>query len=256
MIANYHTHTWRCNHAVGTETDYIEAALENGIRILGFSDHTPYFFPGHYYSRFRMSPEQMPGYVRTILSLKEKYQGKIELHLGLETEFYPHQFPELLAFLRDMPVEYMILGQHFLGDEIDEFYSGDKTDDVRLLSRYTHQCMAAMNSGQFTYLAHPDLFHFVGDKKAYRQFARELCREANSCHMPLEINLLGMADKRHYPNPKFWEVAAEENCRVILGRDAHNPKAFYQEKAEKKALRMVGKLGLDLQETLHLRPIH
>lgn len=41
MIANYHTHTWRCNHAVGTEREYVERAIEGGLKILGFSDHTP-----------------------------------------------------------------------------------------------------------------------------------------------------------------------------------------------------------------------
>ena len=41
MYANYHTHTWRCNHARGTERDYIEQAIASGVKILGFSDHTP-----------------------------------------------------------------------------------------------------------------------------------------------------------------------------------------------------------------------
>ena len=27
MIANYHTHTWRCKHAVGTEREYVEQAI-------------------------------------------------------------------------------------------------------------------------------------------------------------------------------------------------------------------------------------
>ena len=41
MIANYHTHTWRCRHADGTEREYVETAIEAGFKILGFSDHTP-----------------------------------------------------------------------------------------------------------------------------------------------------------------------------------------------------------------------
>ena len=48
MIANYHTHTWRCNHAFGVEKQYIENAIEAGLRILGFADHTPYPFPKGY----------------------------------------------------------------------------------------------------------------------------------------------------------------------------------------------------------------
>lgn len=37
MIANYHTHTWRCRHADGTEREYVERAIEGGLKILGFS---------------------------------------------------------------------------------------------------------------------------------------------------------------------------------------------------------------------------
>ena len=62
MIANYHTHTWRCNHAAGDEKQYVENALAAGLEILGFSDHSPYIFPAGYYSNFRMKPEQLPGY--------------------------------------------------------------------------------------------------------------------------------------------------------------------------------------------------
>ena len=35
MIANYHTHTWRCRHADGTEREYVERAIEGGIRCWG-----------------------------------------------------------------------------------------------------------------------------------------------------------------------------------------------------------------------------
>ena len=45
MFANYHTHTARCNHASGTEREYVEAAIKSGLKILGFADHTPYPFP-------------------------------------------------------------------------------------------------------------------------------------------------------------------------------------------------------------------
>ena len=33
MIANYHTHTWRCRHADGTEREYVERAIEGGLKI-------------------------------------------------------------------------------------------------------------------------------------------------------------------------------------------------------------------------------
>ena len=37
MIANYHTHTHRCNHAIGREEDYVKEALKVGLKILGWA---------------------------------------------------------------------------------------------------------------------------------------------------------------------------------------------------------------------------
>ena len=70
MKTNYHTHTWRCNHAEGNEKQYVENALKAGLEILGFADHAPYIFVGNYYSNFRMTMEQLPGYVDTVLRLR------------------------------------------------------------------------------------------------------------------------------------------------------------------------------------------
>ena len=66
MIANYHTHTPRCRHATGTEEEYIQCAIDGGLKILGFSDHTPYWFPEGYYTHMRMFPHQLPEYCETI----------------------------------------------------------------------------------------------------------------------------------------------------------------------------------------------
>ena len=38
MIANYHTHTTRCNHAYGTEREYVENAVSRGLKIFGFAE--------------------------------------------------------------------------------------------------------------------------------------------------------------------------------------------------------------------------
>ncbi len=72
MIANYHTHTRRCNHAYGTEREYVENAIENGIKILGFSDHTPMPYD-NYVSPSKMTFSQVEDYVDTVLSLKAEY---------------------------------------------------------------------------------------------------------------------------------------------------------------------------------------
>lgn len=255
MIANYHTHTWRCNHAEGTEEEYILAAMERGLEILGFSDHTPYPFPQPYVSTFRMKMDQFDDYVETIQGLKEKYAGKIEIHLGLETEYYPKYFPQLLEKLRDSPLEYLILGQHYIGNEVGDPYSGAVTENSEILRRYCHQAMDAMNTGLFSYFAHPDLIRFVGNPKVYRQYMTELCREAKSCGIPLEINLLGLRQDRWYPNPEFWEIAGEAGCQAVLGVDAHAPWHLTEPYSEIAANEIAERNHLELLRTVPLRSI-
>lgn len=39
---NFHTHTVRCGHAVGSDEEYVLKAIEANMNTLGFSDHVPY----------------------------------------------------------------------------------------------------------------------------------------------------------------------------------------------------------------------
>ena len=255
MIANYHTHTHRCNHAIGREEDYVKEALRAGMKTLGWADHSPYTFSGGYSSHFRMRPIQLPGYVMTIEELREKYAGQIEMPIGLETEYYPRHFDDLIAFLRDFPIDYLILGQHFLGNEYDGPYSGAMTRDKEVVRAYCRQSMEAMNTGLFTYFAHPDLVNYSDDRKFYQEQVRALCAEAKSCGLPLEINLLGLREDRWYPNRWLWEMAAEVGNDVILGCDAHTPDGLNHPESERQALAMVRELGLNLLEKAELRSI-
>ena len=255
MIANYHTHTPRCNHSTGAEIEYVQAAIDGGLQILGFSDHTPQFFPGEYYSRMRMRPELLADYAQTVRKLREDYAGQLQILLGLEVEYYPAIFSRLLPFLQDHGIEYMILGQHWNGNEEGHPYNGKATADEAQLSLYCDQVIEAMETGLFTYLAHPDVLQFVGDRKAYETHMGRLCRAAKACHMPLELNFLGLGENRHYPNPVFWELAAQEGCSVVFGCDAHEPWQTVQPQAEAAALEMVTSYGLKLLHTVPLQKI-
>ena len=255
MTANYHTHTWRCSHATGTEREYLRLAAERGMEVYGFSDHTPYPFPAHHDSWFRMKPEQLPEYVDTILGLRKEFPH-IQIPVGLEAEYYPAYFPELRAMLRDSGIEYLILGQHFLDNEIGAFGSSAPTADIALLKKYCDQTRDAMQTGLFTYFAHPDLLNFRGGSRVYEEHIRGLCREANHCGIPLEINLLGIEKGRHYPNIEFWRIAAEENCSVVIGCDTHNPSALTNYDSEERAMCMVRELGLNLLYRVNLRAIY
>lgn len=253
MIANYHTHTARCHHATGTEEEYIQSGLASGLQVLGFSDHTPYPFPEGYYSRMRMYPHELAEYVQTLSSLREKYAAQIRLHIGLEVEYYPAHFADLLTWVRDQDVEYLLLGQHWLGNEQGEVHVNRAFDDEARLARCCDQTIEAMQTGVFSYIAHPDLPNFVGDRQIYDRHMRRLIREANACGLPLEINLHGAMGNRSYPNPRFWELAAEEGSKAVLGRDAHDPEEFLDTATEQRMLDMVQQLELTLLPQITLK---
>ena len=67
MKHNYHTHTFRCNHASGSDREYVETAIQNGMKTLGFSDHAPYLFPfNDYYSFYRMKVDEIEEYAQSV----------------------------------------------------------------------------------------------------------------------------------------------------------------------------------------------
>ena len=253
MIANYHTHTWRCMHASGTEREYVEKAIEGGLKILGFSDHTPMPYSGGYVSNVKMRPDQLEDYVDTILKLKDEYKDDIEIHIGLEVEYYPKYFKALLKMTGQYTIEYFLLAQHYLGNEVNDFYCGAPTDSQERLARYCGQSKEALETGCFTYFAHPDLINFTGDRAVYGRWMRQLCHCANDLDIPLEINFLGIGDKRNYPNPEFWSIAGEVGNKVIFGSDAHLPDRVWNPLALSFAEELVNKYHLKLVDRACLR---
>lgn len=250
MKVNLHTHTFRCGHATGTEEEYILAAIENGYTKLGFSDHTPFPYEGGYVNRTKMLPEQLPDYIETVLSLKEKYANQIEILLGLECESVPRFFPYLREIGKDM--DYLILGSH--GDwSIGHAYPGRVRDAWQLHRSYADM-VEGMESGLFLYVAHPDLMlnDYPQFDETARFLSREICRAAKRLDIPLEYNLYGVYKPREpgalgYPYLPFWEIAAEENVRAVIGVDAHSAESFSQVDMDgaKKLLREMGITVLD-----------
>lgn len=258
MIANYHTHTYRCKHATGGDEAYVRAAIDRGLHCLGFSDHTPMPFAGgeQHTAHHRMAVADLPGYVASLLALREKYRGQIELLIGLEVEYYPTTFPALLALLRTQPIDYIILGQHFLGNEEEGLPPClQLTDRADYLAQYVDYVCAGMETGYFSYLAHPDVLHYTGDEACYDREMRRLCMAAKRLDIPLEINLYGLSDGRHYPRPSFWQIAAECGNTAILGCDAHTSARVAEPREVAEGEAFAARYHLPLLSTLPLRSL-
>ena len=123
LLANYHTHTARCRHAWGEDKEYVENAIQEGMKVLGFSDHCPWIFPKDYVSHTRMEPQELDGYFYALEALRQEYARDITIYIGFESEYIPELMEEQNQLLDGYPVDYMILGEHFTASEVTGPYT-------------------------------------------------------------------------------------------------------------------------------------
>lgn len=259
MLTNYHTHTFRCLHAIGNDEDYVTSAITGGYKILGFSDHMMH---PDIFERWKMRgkyPYDYNTYLKSLNYLKNKYKDEITIYKGMECEY----FPELDKFLREQlqngTLDYLILGNHYhslINGEISGWY-GDLHEDSDVVD-YTNHSIIALKSGLFSCFAHPDIFMNSMEiwTPTIEACAYRICRAAKECQVPLEINLSRICSEGKriyfdgiryaYPHYRFFEIAKEVGNDVIIGQDAHNPDDFLHNNYEK---------GLDFAREIGIIPI-
>lgn len=251
MKYNYHTHTARCFHAVGTDEEYVVAAINAGFDEIGFSDHSPWNFKG-FVSGMRMHENQLEDYCLSVKRLREKYGDQISIKLGLECEYFPKYMPWLKEEIEKHGIDYIILGHHFCEDEPGGLYNGQMTEPDQLY-RYRDDILEAMETGLFSYVAHPDIFmrgYPVFDEHC-EKVSLDIINKSIETDTPLEYNLLGFSHsindgKQGYPYPDFWRLVAEKKPLVTMGIDAHFPEAYADTVLFEKGLRALSELGLSV----------
>lgn len=260
MKANYHTHTTRCQHAMGRDEDFVQAALAAGFHILGFADHAPWPFANGFVSPIRMHMDDFAGYVQSVKALREQYADRIDILLGLESEYFPRYRDHMLR-MREAGISYYILGAHYNDSEEENPYIGPECQTDEGVLRYAESAVRAMRTGLFCYIAHPDLFmrHRRPDEfnAACEEATDMIFQTAREMHMPMEYNLLGLDSQlrgfsRGYPSQPFWDYAKKYNNTVILGVDAHEPAHLADLKLWETGRRNVEAMGYHLIDHLDL----
>ncbi len=258
MIANYHTHTKRCMHAIGEDREYVEYAIKNGLKVLGFADHAPDFgnINNPLVTSVRMPLNGLEGYFYSLSELKKEYKSDIDIRIGLEMEYMPQFFDDEFKILKDYPLEYMLFSSHYdyRGDDISVRHFSHPTNDITALQKFADESVEAMRLGLFSYVCHPDTINFVGKESDYLLNMQKIIDAAVKHDVPLEYNLLGMSLGRHYPTPSFWELLAKQEIkpRVILGCDAHSPERVANPEEVNQALHFLANLGIKPIENLEL----
>jgi histidinol-phosphatase (PHP family) len=244
MLTNYHTHCY-LDDGRGHPREYAEAALARGFYALGFSCHAPLPYP----NEWALKDEDLPLYIQLIEELKEEFQGRLEINLGLETDYIPDVIGPSHSKYSNLPLEYKIGSVHSLRDRRngEEISIDNSIEDIQRLLEHSYDgsiralCedyfsrqIKMLREHRFDILAHCDLVRklnagnrfFDPGESWYREMARGMLDEAARAQVVVEVNTGAIArgyTSEFYPSYDLLRYAAEKKIPLTLNADAHVP---------------------------------
>lgn len=234
-LPDYHMHTPRCNHAIGTVDEYAEAALLVGLEEIGMSDHSP--MPDHF-DVWRMDESELGSYIQEVNEAKQAFAGRLDVKLGLEADYFPDTGDYIKNLLDAHPWDYVIGSVHYLGD-LSNKWGFDNPDDMRewefrdvedAYCDYFERVAASARSGLFDVIGHPDLIKKFGhrpmlDSQRVAVAEEAMLQAVKEADVALEVSSAGLRKPvaEVYPHARIIARAAELNIPISFGSDAHAP---------------------------------
>jgi histidinol-phosphatase (PHP family) len=242
FLSNYHSHCSFCDGRSSME-EFVCFAIAKGVKKYGFSSHAPLPFD----TFWNMRTDDLPEYKAEFYRLKEKYDGQIELYLGMEIDYIPDCFDATKAFYPTGDLDYLIGSIHYLDTlpeggfmsidgNFDKFRHGLKArydgDIQTLVDRYFAVSRAMVEKGGFQIVGHVDKIAMNGSRcdgfnkndKHYRQLVGELFTLIKSKGMIVEINTKSLMEKGiTYPDQQFFPLLRELRIPVTVNSDCHYP---------------------------------
>lgn len=259
MKVNYHTHCNFCD-GKGVPEDYIKAAINRGFSSLGFSSHAPLKEDNDW----TLKDNRVDEYISTIESLKAKYKDIIQIHTGLEIDFYPDE--NRFNTFSHLNTEFTIGSVHQLKPVgHDTYYSVDYNEEdfannlnsvfgnMEIFTReYYKTVRLLIEQGGYDILGHIDLIKkfnkgdkfFKEDEPWYIEEVLLTLESLKGKNIIVEVNTgaisRGVQDS---PYPSMWilKECFKRDLKICLNSDVHHPdniECFFPE-----ALEMIKKCG-------------
>ena len=238
---NLHTHSNFSDGKANAEDVVIEA-INQGLEVLGFSDHSPVPFE----NSFAIKNDQVSNYIETIKSLKEKYQDKIDIYCSMEMDFIPGIVKNFKNTKEELGLDYMIGSVHLVGNDIEKlwfidgskvetydeglnnFYGGDIKKGVKT---FFYQYNEMIETEEFDIVGHFDKIkmhnrdrYFLEEDKWYRDLLMETLTLIKEKSLIVEVNTRGIYKKRStdfYPATWLLPIMKEMNVPVVISSDSH-----------------------------------
>lgn len=228
-----HTHHHRCGHAIGTIEDYVKQAIQYDLQYIGISDHSPYFYSDedHLFPTIAMQKSEFIPYIEEVVRLKKKYEDKIHVLLGVESDFFPKHIDLYRNQYINQPFDYIIGSVHYVSD-VNIFKKGrweglSSAEQRSVKEEYYSLIEQSAKSGLFQILGHIDAMK--GFYPAFSEIQTDVIDNTlkiiGEQDVAIEINTSGSTKDcgGWYPANDILERALFHNVSVTFGSDAHTP---------------------------------
>jgi histidinol-phosphatase (PHP family) len=225
ILYESHCHTSLCKHAFGEPEEYAEMAEARGLKGIIFTCHSP--LPDRFAHEVRMEPEQFGEYVEMVARAREAFAGRVDVRLGLESDFYPGVEPWLEKLHARVPLHHVLGSVHYqMRDYRSLYWKGDLAAYQEIY--YEHLALSA-ESGLFDTLAHPDLIKNEAPAQwnftTVRPWVERALDRIATTGVAMELNTSGLmkALPEMNPSPSQLKMMCERGIPVVIGADAHVP---------------------------------
>lgn len=230
MRIDYHTHHERCGHAIGTLREMVEKAAQAGLDQVGLSDHSPLYFlePDHPSPGMAMAKSEFDHYVAEMIRLRDEFAGRIEVKLGVESDYIEGWEKVYRQVYSRYPFDYIIGSVHYFGGyhvfNPQRWESNPDPDEV--CRHYFQLVRQSAASGLFDILGHIDAIKALGHvpvdslKKEWDLTAKAI----HEADVAVELNTSGIRKcKEIFPSYELLARLHRYGVPFTFGSDAHRP---------------------------------
>jgi len=225
LLYESHCHTPLCGHAFGEPEDYAAMAERRGLKGIVFTCHAP--LPDGLAAEVRMKPGEWDDYVAMVARARRAFAGRVDVRLGLESDFYPGVEPWLEELHAREPLHHVLGSVHMqMGFYRERFFRGDWFAYQQL---YFEHLAQAAETGLYDTLAHPDLVKNEApaewDLERIRPYVERALDRIAATGVAMELNTSGVNKALPEMNPGRAQLALmrARGIPVVIGADAHMP---------------------------------
>lgn len=223
LVYDSHMHTPLCKHAWGEPEEYAAQGVKSGLKGIIFTCHAP--MPDGFWPTVRMADSEFDTYVNLVQRAADAYRGRLDVCLGLESEFFPGHEKWVENLHKRADFDYILGAVHW---QSKEYLAKFETGTIENFRRtYFEHLAQSAETGLYDCLAHPDLVkNYHPDSWCFaivKNTAAAVLDRIAKTGVAMEINSSGLNKSYSEMNPgnEMLRMMAERKIPVVIGSDAH-----------------------------------